>query len=289
MGKNVMDNSEKEHCGDRYEEILKPHKKEIVQDYEFKKEKDKKRIINDLGPEFFSRKKMLRVFAKDIIFRDINFSQSDFLDCYFRKCRFIKCSFVGVAFKDSNMQGSKFEGCDFSYATFKNTIVDDSILDDALPSYENIQRHFVRSLRINFSQIGNQEAVNRSIAIELEATKIHYKKSVFSREFFYREKYRGFERFQMFLKYSRFLLLDFIWGNGESPYQLVKSFIFCYLLFYFYLYSSCSSDSFVTVAKLLIVGPSSETPPILSIFSSLVKTIYFGLFMSIIIRRLARR
>ena len=153
-----------------------------------------------------------------------NFSYSTFDAAYLRDCVFDSCNFTGTKFTDSNLRGSKFVGCKFDYARFlAKTFIDPSILDSGCPGPENLKQIFARSLRVNFDQIGDREAVNRAIGIELEATRNHLLKSWRSRESYYRKKYSGTDRASCFVKWLRFELRDLIFGNGESVYKLCRT------------------------------------------------------------------
>lgn len=143
---------------------LKEHKKTVIENKEF---------CGEVQNEELSAKEFIRVFAVGVAFIDVNFKQCDFSECYFRNCRFIRCDFTGANIKESNLRGSQFEKCKFQYTTWEKTLLDEHFLDICLPSEENLARDLARSLRVNFSQIGNYEAVNKAASIEVNLTGQH--------------------------------------------------------------------------------------------------------------------
>jgi hypothetical protein len=165
----------------------------------------------------------IRLVAKGRKITNVDFTYSIFDACYFRKCTFDSCDFTGCRFIGSNLTGSSFIGCTFDYATFERTFVEDEILKTGCPGFENVKLKFARSLRTNFQQIGDVQAANLAIKIELEATEIHLRKAWKSNESHYRKKYVGVDRLKMLLEWLRFKALDFVWGNGESALQLTRT------------------------------------------------------------------
>lgn len=159
---------------------------------------------------------LLRVSAKEITFERVSFKYVIFDRCYFRDCKFINCDFTGARFYDSNLRGSSFDGSRFDYARFSKTTVPLAIIERHMPGYENVAVELARSLRINYAQLGDVEGVNRAIAAELAATKVHLHKAAWSSESYYRRKYSGLRRWNVGLKFFAFMFFEVLWGNGES-------------------------------------------------------------------------
>lgn len=164
-----------------------------------------------------------RLVAKEVRFEGVDFSYTIFDTCYLRKCTFQNCNFTGCRFTASNFYGSSFTGCKFDYAVFERTLVDHEILDVGCPGPENLKLKFARTLRTNFQSIGDATSVNRAITVELDATREHFWKGWRSPESYYRAKYKGWSRAKMFLQWSNFKLWDYVWGNGESSWKLVRA------------------------------------------------------------------
>lgn len=242
----------------------------------------------------FSRKELVRVFAVKQTFTGAAFKQANFLSCYFRNCRFIKCDFTGASFKDSNFRGAQFEECNFKYTTWEKTVIDDDFLANCLPSEGNLARDLVRSLRVNFSQIGNYEAVNIAASIEVKLTGKHLFNAAYSKQSYYRAKYKGWNRFRHALRYIQWKLLDLLWGNGESVFCILRAGLFVVLVAAVLSMCGVSDVTFKTAfceAFWHFWGAQYKAPmpPVYVIILTVTRFVTFGLFMAILVKRLARR
>ena len=173
----------------------------------------------------FQNKVFVRLGArKGTVFRNVSFTHSVFDGCYLANCTFDTCDFTGCRFLGSNFHQSAFSGCKFWYATFERTQIDDDILIGEAPAEENLRMRFARTLRMNFSQLGDAKAVNRAISLELEATEQYLRNSWSTkRNSYYRKKYSGWKQLWQLFRWLEFKLLDLVWGNGESILKLVRS------------------------------------------------------------------
>jgi hypothetical protein len=262
------------------------HKKEKIEDKEFSE---------DVVGEDYSRKDIYRVFAVGKIFTDVNFSQSNVISCYFRNCRFIRCNFTGAVFKDCYLKGASFPESSLKYTTFSSSHLDDVILDNSLPPEENLARDFVRDLRVNFSQVGNYEAVNKAASIEVKLTGIHLYKAAYSREAYYRgkEKYTGLGRAKAVFDHARWKFLDLLWGNGESLFKIFMSSLAVVILISFIIFMSSHnsfSDSTISVFyNFWGVEPELSIDKPYVVFLTVVRLLFFSLFISVLVKRLAKR
>ena len=164
---------------------LKEHVKTAVKDQE---------ITTAVVDEDLTQKELIRLYAVKITFTRVAFKQCNITSCYFRNCHFIGCDFTGAVIKDTNLKGSQFENCKFHYSLWEKTFLEESFLDNCLPSEENLARDLVRSLRVNFAQIGNYEAVNKAASIEVKLNGRHLFNAAYSRQAYYRNKYKGLTR-----------------------------------------------------------------------------------------------
>ena len=153
----------------------------------------------------------------------MSFKQSEISDCYFRNCRFIRCDFTGANISRSNFRGAQYEECKFQYSTWEHTQLDEEFLYNCLPSEENLARDLVRSLRVNFGHIGNYAAVNRAASIEVALTGQHLYHAAYSKQSYYRSKYKGWDRVTHIIRHARWKALDLLWGNGESIFRILIS------------------------------------------------------------------
>lgn len=253
---------------------------------------------SDVSSTDFKNSLFIRLVAKGRRFEKVDFKYTIFDTCYLRDCVFDSCDFTGCRFTGTNFYGASFCGCKFDYAIFERTIIDSEILDSGLPSYDNLKLKLARTLRLNYQQIGDIDAVNKAIKVELAATEIHLKKAWLSNESYYRDKYRGQKRMVLFFQWLNFKLLDLIWGNGESPLKLTLSIIVFFVLLGIYdtLFFKDATRissywlSFVKAPQIFLgtVTPDNYNSLVLA-FIVFVRLMAIGFFLSIIIKRFNRR
>ncbi|WP_343558993.1 pentapeptide repeat-containing protein [Sphingobacterium sp.] len=255
-------------------------------------------IDSNLENENFHNKLFIRVGAKGRIFKNVDFSHTYFDNCYFRNIQFDSCVFQGCKFNNCNFQSSSFSGSNFEYSTFEKTFIDSDILNNNCPSHNNLKLKFVRSLRLNFQSLGDSVAVNKAIKIELSATKEYYYEAWHSNTSYYRKKYTNWKRIDFFFKWLNFRIQDYVWGNGESIYKLIRTGLFLWIIFSVLetlMYKN--SNSLFEYWKSFLEAPS--------VFMGIYKPIYyeiwyytlitvlrfigFALFTSILIKRYNRR
>jgi preprotein translocase subunit SecE len=257
-----------------------------------------KKFESDLINTDFSNSLFLRLVAKGIRFDKVDFKKTIFDTCYLRNCVFDSCNFTGCRFIGVNFYGASFSGCIFDYATFERTIIDSNILDVGCPGWDNLKLKFARTLRMNFQQLGDPKAVNKAIKVELDATQNYLHKAWHSNESYYRKKYTGWKRFSKFFEWLNFEVLNFIWGNGESTFRLIRS-VFLLLLFMSFIHVFLCYDptkissywnSFLSMPSVFlgVSKPEVYSDSYLA-FIFFMRLVAIGFFMSIIIKRLNRR
>ena len=257
-----------------------------------------KRFDTDVSDEQFSNQLFVRLVAKRKCFTNIDFKYSTFNDCYFRDCVFDSCDFIGCRFVGTNLHGSSFSGCKFDYATFDKTLVDSDILSDGCPGHENLKMRFARTLRINYQQLGDAKSVNKAIGIELQATEAHLHKAWRSNESYYRKKYAGLKRVEMFGEWTKFKCLDFLWGNGESAPKLLRAMILALVVISLVdaigfkdrrLFGSYI-EALLNAPQIFLGAISPVSYPRLCLIGILsLRLIAFGFLTAIIVKRFNRR
>lgn len=254
-----------------------------------------KAASTDFQAEDLSNCHMLRFVSKSRRYENVDFKYTIFEHCYFRKSKFIDCDFTGCKFIACNFDGASFDGCKFDYSNFDRVIIDPSILENSCPGAENIRLRFARSLRVNFQQMGDAAGANRAVRTEINATNEFYFKSWHSSESYYRRKYKGVDRLWMFIKWLSFRALDAAWGHGENLWKLIRlSLILCTAVVLTDYYSSPGdTDIFVSLAEMpqILLGvryPEHMNQTMVSFFI-FARYIIFALFITIFVRRFARR
>jgi len=257
-----------------------------------------KKFDADVSDREFANQMFVRLVAKGRRFTKVDFKYSIFDNCYLRDCTFDSCDFVGSRFIGTNLHGSRFSGCKFDYAIFEKTTIDSEVLDTECPGPENIKMRFARTLRMNYQQLGDAKAANKSIGVELQATGLHLYKAWRSNESYYRKKYAGWRRVSTFFEWTGFKILDFIWGNGESAIKLLRATLLVFLVMCLIDANAFrdphSVDSYIQAlakAPQVFLGTLSPTyyPSWYLTVILFVRLLAFGFFMSIIIKRLNRR
>lgn len=263
---------------------IKDHVKEKLENKEF---------TGEVGPESFEQKELVRVFAVGVTFRGVSFKQALIASCYFRNCRFIECDFTGAQFKESSLRGTNFSSCKFAYSTWEKTFLEDRFLDACLPSEENLARDLVRTLRVNFAQIGNYEAVNRAAALEVRLTGQHLYNAAYSQQSYYRHKYRGLDRAQHAAQHAGWKALDLLWGNGESLVRVLVAGAVSVGIAALCLGSSAPELPLSERAERSLLGfwgiGTQALPESIALGLTLARYLFLGLFMAILVKRLSRR
>ncbi len=249
-------------------------------------------------PEKFKHKVFVRLGAsKKTIFRKISFQHCIFDNCYLTNCVFNSCDFTGCRFIGSNFHQTAFSGCNFKYAVFERTQIDDDILTSEAPMEENLRMRFARSLRMNYSQLGDAKAVNKAISLELEATELYLLNSWKSPASYYKNKYGGFKRFRQFWHWVEFRILDFVWGNGESILKLLRTILIAILAIAVYDAVSFGNPlnlgdywASLSSAPSIFLGAVSKTYPTwaLSVIAT-SRLVGIALLTALLVKRFGRR
>ena len=234
-------------------------------------------------------------------FTNVDFSYCIFDHAYLRGCKFENCNFTGAKFINSNFLGASFIKCNFEYVLFEKTILDDDFLYSNLPEKANLRQKVLRSLRVNFQQLGDSDKVNEIILLELEATKEYLWKASFSDDEYYVKKYKGFKKRAISIfRLCTFTFLNLIWGNGEKIKNLLVTFsiiLVCIVVYDMKSVDDGKADSikylFSSIQNAPIVFFTNNFPSYYSDFVKMLivflRLFMFALFTSILFKRLNRR
>lgn len=263
-----------------------------------KRELKDQKFTADISGEKHENLLFVRLVAKGREFTNVNFRYCTFDSCYLRNCKFDSCDFTGCRFIGTNLHGSTFNGCKFEYAHFERTDINNDVLSSGCPGNENLKIRFARSLRMNYQQLGDALSVNKAIEVELDATKDHLYKAWRSNESYYRKKYKSWRRIQQLSLWINFKLLDFLWGNGESAWKLVRTvlvFLVLMTLFDVVNYRDVSLlqsywNAFLQAPQIFLgTIKQSYFPSSYITLITFVRLVLFGFFMAIIVKRFNRR
>lgn len=231
---------------------------------------------------------------KKIRIRGISFEHSFFNSCTMRNVVFEECSFVNCRFINCDFKDSYFNNCDFRYSQFNNTFVDIDIIKTS-PREHNLKAKFLRSLRVNFQQLGMKKKEEIIIKEEIKSQKEFLKSSWSSQDDYYKEKYRGIKRLYKFIEWTTFVVNDIIWGAGESIKKCITSTIFFLILIALITKEEVGFlDNFIDISYYFIGSIDKSiiidnlSPEIKSLIIC-VRYIVFGAILSIIIKRFSTR
>lgn len=192
------------------------------------------------------------------------------------------------------MKGTSFPESTFKYTTFSSSQLDDTILDNHLPVEENLARDFVRALRVNFSQVGNYEAVNKAALIEVKLTGKHLYKAAYSREKYYRkkDKYTGIGRIKAIVSHIIWKFSYLFWGDGESIWRIFISSIVFVLFVSFFITITSSNTCLDTIISVIYnffgVEDLNITKPYIAVLT-VGRLLLFGALVSVFVKKRSKR
>lgn len=246
----------------------------------------------NVGDTTYEFKVLKRIGAKAKRFSDVNFSRCIFTDSYFRNCTFENCNFTGTVFNNSNFRGTKFINCTFDYAEFFRSRFEAEIFA-CKPNRENICRDFARRLKMNFRGLGEKEMESKAVQLELDSNEKFLFKSWSDgdQQGYYRRKYIGQQRFFKFVEWIVFVILKYVWGNGESFKRLAFTFATAIALVIAVTYVF-RVDQTLTIKDSIVRGPfmmfgayKNTLPEYWNAIILVVRLVLFGLLISMIIKK----
>jgi hypothetical protein len=179
-------------------------------------------------------------------------------------------------------------------------------LDVAIPVQTNLARDIVRSLRVNYSQLGNYDGVNKASSIEAKLTGDHLFNAAWGRGEYYSNKYTGWQRVGFAISHANWLALDILWGNGENPWRIASSALIILLAGWWWNYHlyvpKINKSTFFDKFWLEVFHPLKEVLAVfwgvpgaprvdifLGIMLVVLRLFLFALFSAVLVKRLSRR
>jgi Pentapeptide repeats (9 copies) len=280
--------------------MAKPSKRTKLVSSQKIEEKDKilPPSVSEVRDANWENRHFVRLIAKSKKFIKVSFKYSSFEACYFRGSNFDTCNFTGCRFVATNFNGAQFNGCTFDYATFEKSEIEHDVLSTNCPGPDNLKLRFARSLRVNYQQLGDAKGANKAVQVELAANREHLFKSWRSSESYYRKKYKGLIRAQMFAGWLIFKLSDWVWGNGESIPKLLRFVVLLLALVaiaqVWYHEHEVTLDTWlnsISETPAIFFGTSNGKgiPTALHTLVVFLRLTTFGLFMSIVLKRFNTR
>lgn len=157
---------------------------------------------------------------KDAKLTEIDFSYSIFVRCYFRNATLSGCKFIGARFESCDFPGVTLYQTDLSYSQWSMTGISPREILANLPEKPNQAHALLESLRANALARAESLSARRYLFESMKRSREHHYRIAFSRDSYYRRKYRGTRRFSGFVRWLGMCIDRFGWGYGESPLLL---------------------------------------------------------------------
>ena len=136
--------------------------------------------------------------------------------------------------------------------------------------------------------------VNRAASIEVALTGSHLFNAAYSKQSHYRNKHKGWDRIRQGLYHARWKFFDLLWGNGESVVRILFTGFFVQLLAALVFAYNENEYSFLEALVLIVksfwgIDANGSISFYYSIALTFVRYSLFGLFMTVLIKRLSHR
>lgn len=251
----------------------------------------------------------IRLGMKEAVFKDCSFTQSNFEDSYFRKAVFKNVRFTGSSFRFCNFNKASFQACDFRYCNFFHCKIPKDEIISCLPTEPNLRRDLARNLRANYEMIGDKKSADTLLGIEIQAYENELKAIFFSKTEYYKNHYNLLDQIQAGAEFIVSKLSGMVWGYGHRVSRLVLSYFLttCFLslvTFFGKIHFFVSSNSVprqLTFWESINMGfcetvsasstsfvPSTLGGQLITLFASLLGTLFLALLAATLYRRIAR-
>jgi hypothetical protein len=215
---------------------------------------------------------------------------------------------------DCNFRNAQLSKCDFRYSTFRGTLISAEQVIGNQPEWPSARVELMQTHRVNAVSIGDDAAIKLYAREEMLAKREDYRRARQRRESHYAEKYKGALNWLKVRWNSFWLWVDWtVWGHGEYPLKLLRSTVLLLLLLTFFVL--VDAQCFASGQTIEAIAANTYTSLKLSISAylgtpyvqtyiaqlpaavgwvpitlfALLRYVTLGLFVSLLIRRLAKR
>lgn len=250
-----------------------------------------------------------RIGAKNAQIKNCALTQCLFEDSYLRKARFVNVDFTGSTFRNCNLEKASFQGCKLQYCSFHSTRLNHEEIIACLPGEPNLRRDLARNLRRNFQVLGDKDAADKFLDLEIAAHEKELLCAFRRKTAYYKTHYSIIEQVMAGVSLLGSKLSGLVWGYGHRVRRLLGSYLCLTLLLGLITYlcriefgdeSSVAVRSLgfwesihYTFAATLALGaaplnPVSVAAKILQLFEGFVGTLFLALLAAASYRRIAR-
>lgn len=253
--------------------------------------------------------RFVRIGAKNAEFNSCSLTQCQFEDSYLRKADFRDVDLTGSTFRNCNLEKATFKGCTLRYCTFQSTRLDRDEIIGCLPVEPNLRRDLSRNLRRNFEELGDKDAADVFLNLEIDAHEQELLGAFRRKTDYYRAHYTGVDQAVAGLKLLGSKLSGIVWGYGHRVRRLLVSYIILTLLFSMVTYFAGLKfiegisgsvralgfweSLYYTFAGTLGLGtgplsPNSTLAKVLQIGAGFIGTLFLALLAAAAYRRISR-
>ncbi len=231
-----------------------------------------------------------------------NFVNCVFINCYFRQAELLQSTFVGCKFVDCTFPKVTVASCDFRYAVFKECYIPYAEFEHSMPREANLRLDVAEQCGLAAEHGGDMADARRFRLAAIDARKAHLQSAVKGANEWYREHYDTLARLAAAVQLFWYGVNRAIWLHGESVRRLVLAALVAVLLIFPVLsYIVLRGDVSLSVALWWSVGnflsidlielsqPLPSSAMALAAIEAVAGVVFFGLFVTVVLKRLTQR
>lgn len=255
------------------------------------------------------------------LFAHCTFANVSFKGCTINDSRFINCTFVSCYFRKAAIQNSQFDGCKFidcdfpkvkvqsttfMFPKFRGCFIAFDEMHPNLPREPGLREMVAVELGREAYALGDTRDARYYHLEALRAHEHHLGQAFLARSSYYKERYDTPARIRAGAAWIASQANRLIWGNGERGATLLRNFLILALLVFPLLFAAVggvepasgkltsmdyvllSIDSATSYSGLSGVELVSTGARIVAATELMVGLIAFGLFITILFRRITR-
>lgn len=236
-----------------------------------------------------------------------DFSHNIFMNCYFKKSQLWNVDFTGSKFIGCNFDGAKIEHCDFIYSDFSNCFITYDNMVNNLSNEYNLREKLCRNLAIESLNAGyDKEYKKYFYEMKKAGEKDNFETFRLNPNHYYKQK-KLQEKILAFIDFTFSKLNKFIWGYGENVRRLCLILVLIIILYALIFHSNLSilinngqivnvtfvQSIFISVMNFCTTSAGfyagNSLTEVLFMTENILGVIFFGLFVSVLIKNINRR
>lgn len=161
----------------------------------------------------------------------VKFDNCTFASCYFRNARLTSVEFRASRFIDCDLSKIDVRTCDLKwYNTFQGCFIPFRELEQSLPGEGNLKAHLCSTLSDEARRAGALKDAGLYRQAGAEAREAHLLAAVRQASQFYKDKYKGWNRFGAFVDYAASRSRGWLWGYRNSFLVVLRNWALLTLL-----------------------------------------------------------